>query len=78
MKRNFILLHNEEHLTLNLKQTPKAISLLPLGGTCSGVSINGVYWPLDQVMLNNNLPYAVSNEVNNKENTIWISQNKVY
>lgn len=73
-KEVLFFLHNKEYLTLNFKQTPKAISLLPLCGTCSGVSINGVYWPLDQVMLNNNLPYAVSNEINNKENTIWISQ----
>lgn len=67
-------LQDEENITLNLKQQPKAISLLPLTGICSGVSINGVYWPLEQVMLNNNLPYAVSNEVENLENTIWISQ----
>ncbi|WP_296898112.1 thiamine diphosphokinase [uncultured Megamonas sp.] len=73
-KEILFFLHNEEHLTLNLKQHPKAISLLPLCGTSSGVSIDGVYWPLDQVMLNNNLPYAVSNEIDSKENTIWISQ----
>lgn len=69
-------LRDEDNITLRFKKQPKAISLLPLSGECSGVSINGVYWPLDQVMLNNNLPYAVSNEVNSKENTIWVSQKK--
>lgn len=67
-------LRDEDHITLRFDKQPKAISLLPLSGKCSGVSINGVYWPLDQVMLNNNLPYAISNEVNSKENTIWVSQ----
>lgn len=73
-KEVMFILKNNDALTLTLKKQPKAISLLPLSGTCSGVSIDGVYWPLDQVMLNNNLPYAVSNEVNSQENTIWISQ----
>ncbi len=66
-------LRGEDHITLHFVDQPKAISLLPLSGECSGVSINGVHWPLDQVMLNNNLPYAVSNEVDDKENTIWVS-----
>lgn len=69
-------LRDEDNITLRFNKQPKAISLLPLSGECSGVSINGVYWPLDQVMLNNNLPYAVSNEVNSRENTIWVSLKK--
>lgn len=73
-KEVMFFLQDEESLTLKLKQQPKAISLLPLSGICNGVSIDGVYWPLDQVMLNNNLPYAVSNEIKSEENTIWISQ----
>lgn len=70
------ILKDEDYLTLYLKERPKAISLLPISDICIGVSITGVYWPLDKVMLNNNLPYAISNEVNSKENTIWISQKK--
>lgn len=70
------ILKDDEHLTLHLKEQPKAISLLPISDICTGVSITGVYWPLDKVMLNNNLPYAISNEVNGKEDTIWISQKK--
>ena len=69
-------LHDEDSITLQFKQQPKAISLLPLSGECSGVSINGVHWPLDQVMLNNNLPYAVSNKLDSRQNTIWISQTR--
>lgn len=69
-------LSNEDNITLTLKKPPKAISLLPLSGESTGVSINGVYWPLDQVLLDNKLPYAVSNEMENAENTIWVSQKK--
>ena len=75
-KEVLFFLRDDEHLTLRFTNQPKAISLLPLSGECIGVSINGVHWPLDQVMLNNNLPYAVSNEVGSKENTIWVSQKK--
>ncbi len=75
-KEVMFFLHNDDHITLQFKQQPKAISLLPLSGECSGVSINGVHWPLDQVMLNNNLPYAVSNKLDNQQKTIWVSQKK--
>ncbi len=71
-----LFLRDEDYLTLKFNSQPKAISLLPLSGECSGVSINGVHWPLDRVLLNNNLPYAVSNKVDSRENTIWISQKR--
>ena len=75
-KEAMFFLHGEDHITLQFKKQPLAISLLPLSGECSGVSINGVHWPLDKVMLNNNLPYAVSNKLDSRQNTIWISQQR--
>ncbi len=56
-----LLLQGEDAVRLTWRAAPEVISLLPLSGTCSGVSIQGVHWPLDRVELLSTLPYAVSN-----------------
>lgn len=54
-------LHAPEFLELTFGTPPEAVSLLPLSGTCGGVDIRGVKWGLDQALLSQSLPYAISN-----------------
>lgn len=56
-------LHEEDSLSFTAKQTPKAISLLALGGECRGISLAGTQWPLEDAVLRQEEPYAVSNEL---------------
>ncbi len=56
-------LHGKSTLSLTFTRLPKAISLLSLSEECQGVSINDVYWPLHEVVLKHNFPYAISNEL---------------
>ncbi len=42
---------------------PMAVSLLPMSGLCSGVTIKNVRWELDNATLAQNFPTAVSNRV---------------
>ena len=52
-----------EELTFHFKQHPHAISLLPFTATCTGVNIHNVRWPLNNAVLTQNFPNAVSNEL---------------
>ena len=56
-----VLLTSGESLEFTLQQDFTALSLLPL--TDSNVSISGVRWPLENALLLQNNPYAVSNEI---------------
>lgn len=66
-----LFLRNKESINLNFLRRPKAISLLPLTDITEGVSIDGVLWPLEDAILRQNMPYAVSNEL--KTDNIHIS-----
>lgn len=57
-----LLLKENEQAELNLADWKKvtAVSLLPLSKSCC-VSLNGVYWPLNEGSINLLHPYAVSN-----------------
>lgn len=55
-------LRGKEKITLTLRRHARAISLLPLTAAAYGVTIQGVYWPLQDAELTQGLPYAVSNE----------------
>ena len=59
-------LKEKENLSLSLARLPKAVSLLPLTAQCSGVAIDGVRWPLQNALLQQLQPYAVSNEMLDK------------
>ncbi|MBQ5759813.1 MAG: thiamine diphosphokinase [Schwartzia sp.] len=52
-----IMLHEEAAEELS------AVSLLPLSSACTGVSLSGVRWPLENAEITQKLPYAVSNEL---------------
>lgn len=59
-KEVLILLKGCDTLTITMKKQAEVISLLPLSD-CSGVSIDGVHWPLKDVVLKQGFPYAISN-----------------
>lgn len=73
-KESIFILENEI-VILECKKTPKSISLLPLTDNCSNVSIDNVKWPLTDVMLRQNKPYAVSNVLKDN-NTFTVSCGK--
>ena len=64
-------LHTEESVRLALSKKPKAISLLPVSAEVTGVNISGVHWELEDVVLTQSCPYAVSNEA--EENVLSVS-----
>ncbi len=57
------LLYSAEEAEFVFEEAPLAVSLLPLSNRCAGVSIEGVRWPLERVVLERRLPWAISNEV---------------
>jgi thiamine pyrophosphokinase len=62
-KEVLLFLKGTNHVSIDFSLLPESISLLPLEPNCTGVSIDGVYWPLDKVELNTTLPYAISNKL---------------
>lgn len=58
-----LFLHGEDSLSFLAAKKPRAISLLSLTEECSGVSIEGTAWPLENARLRLDAPYAVSNEL---------------
>lgn len=56
------LLYSADEAEFLFREKPLAVSLLPLSDKCLGVSIEGVRWPLEDVMLERGLPWAISNE----------------
>ncbi len=66
-------LRGNEKISLTFQKHAKAISLLPLTATASGVTIQGVYWPLQDAELTQELPYAVSNEADGEKITIALA-----
>lgn len=61
-KEVLILLKGKDSIRIEFITPPEVVSLLPLSTKCSGVHIDGVHWPLGDVVLHNALPYAISNE----------------
>lgn len=60
-KEALIILKGADSVKLTADRKPDVISLLPLSAECVGVTIDGVRWPLHQVSLQQEVPYAVSN-----------------
>lgn len=56
-----LLLKGKDSVRIESLVPPEVVSLLPLSTQCSGVSIDGVRWPLANVALHDGLPYAISN-----------------
>lgn len=71
-REGVFLLYSEDEAEFFFKERPLAVSLLPLSNRCGGVSIEGVRWPLKDVVLKRELPWAISNEAAGGE-TVKIS-----
>ena len=71
-----LILRDEDAVTLHLSSIPKSISLLPLSPVCSGVSIDGVHWPLTGATLRQHEPYAISNRLSSSDHRIAIKNGK--
>lgn len=56
-----LIVHGGESVCGEVRQTPLALSLLPLSAQCSGVTLTGVRWPLTDAGLTQREPNAVSN-----------------
>lgn len=72
-KEVLLLLKGKEEVAIKAEPLPSLISLLPLSESCTGVSIEGVHWPLHQVILSQGLPYAVSNRPSGQKDEINVS-----
>lgn len=54
---------DDEVLTFDCQQKPKAISLIPFTATCEGVTTKHLRWTLNNATLEQNVPSATSNEL---------------
>ena len=68
-----LLLKGKDSVRIETDRCPEIISLLPLSPKCSGVFIDGVRWPLQDVELHDSLPYAISNRPNQFEKEINVA-----
>lgn len=71
-KEALILLKGGESAEIKVTAPPQVVSLLPLARQCAGVCIDGVHWPLDGVVLQDSLPYAISNRWSGRQMTISV------
>lgn len=66
-----------ERVCIEFKSEPLALSCLPISGTCRGVTIDGVHWPLDDADLTQSMPSAVSNRVESSIVNISITEGRL-
>lgn len=72
-KEVLIFLKGSNNVHIKTFNRPEVISLLPLSSECTGLSIDGVHWPLDHVILKNTLPYAISNSLTPSSNEFHVT-----
>lgn len=72
--RVHIMRASGEKQTLTVERGYKYLSLVSLTNVCCGVSITGVYYPLDSVELTRKYSYAVSNEITAETAKVTLSQ----
>ncbi|MDR1138099.1 MAG: thiamine diphosphokinase [Synergistaceae bacterium] len=63
-REGLFFLFSGDRAELEFSRPPKAVSLLPVADVCRGVSVSGVKWPLEHVILERKFPWTVSNEIN--------------
>lgn len=54
---------DSKKILLRFRKRVKAVSLLPMTAVCRSVSVRGARWPLDDVTLERDYPWTVSNEL---------------
>ncbi|MDY4696690.1 thiamine diphosphokinase [Selenomonas montiformis] len=72
-KESALFVQSGQSVSVQFLRRPKAVSLLPISRQCSGVTIDHVRWPLNQAVLTQSFPQAISNELSTEENTIHLS-----
>lgn len=73
-KEIMFYLRDNESVNVKFIWKPFALSLLPMSDNCEGVTINNVRWELDNAVLAQSLPNAVSNRVEADSITISIKR----
>lgn len=69
-REGIIFLNGEDSVQMFFNKKPQAISLIPLSKTCTGVSICGVRWPLNNVLLEYRNPYCISNSIEDGKDVV--------
>jgi len=72
-KEVLILLKGKDSVRIETTTRPEVVSLLPLSPQCSGIFIDGVHWPLENVELYDTSPYAISNRPNQSGTEITVA-----
>ena len=71
-RETILFLKAQEEMSLTFGANPKAVSLFPISAEVAGVTLQGAEWPLNQALLQQSLPYAISNRVLANQLTISI------
>ena len=74
-KEILLFLKGTMELYISCKETPQAISLLPITDECHGVTIEDVHWPLKDACLLQHTPTTISNVLEDK-NSFSVSVQK--
>lgn len=61
-REGIFLVYSFETAVFRFRHRPVAVSLLSMSEKCDGVFISGVRWPLSDVVLERNFPWAICNE----------------
>lgn len=73
-ERELVLFVKSETVGVQFNRLPKAVSLLPMSGACSGVTTSGLHWELDGATLTQNFPNAVSNRADAAEISVSVGR----
>lgn len=76
-RETVLFVSSGESASIEFKTKPLALSLLPIGEICRGVTIDGVHWSLKYADLIQSMPSAVSNRVESKTVNISIKEGKL-
>lgn len=66
-KEIIFFVKDNENFTIKFLKNPSTLSLLPITKICKGVTIKNVHWELENAILKQNFPNAVSNRVESDE-----------
>jgi thiamine pyrophosphokinase len=72
-KTTAYILHSGEMLKLQ-SQPGTTVSIMPLGGSASGITYNGLKWPLENATLPFGTPRGVSNQTTQNETEISLQE----
>lgn len=62
-REGLLFLEGEASAVLTFSKAPEAVSVIPFTEQCTGVSMDGVRWPLNKAVLEYAVPYSISNRL---------------